>query len=174
MDKLFQLFGKVKRTEKENTYGIGMGLNICQKIIEHNGGVLDVFSEGENLGSTFMFTMPMALPDDDCQILEERNEDNTEHWHSMSIGEILDQSAKASNAPVSKPELPQLNLDIFLEESKIDDSQLPLDQSLVPDCAEKEIQSAKSEKAHKQDDDSDLSIDFQDFFVKKKDQKKSK
>ena len=77
MDKLFKLFGKVKRTEKENTDGIGMGLNICQKIVEYNGGVLDVFSEGENLGSTFMFTMPMALPDDDCQILEEKKEDIT-------------------------------------------------------------------------------------------------
>ena len=43
----------------------------------------------------------------------------------MSIGEILEQSAEANNSPVSKPEPPQLNLDIFLNESKIEDSQLP-------------------------------------------------
>ena len=65
MDKLFKLFGKIKRTESDNTDGIGMGLNICQKIIDYNGGVIDAFSEGENFGSTFMFTMPMTIPHDD-------------------------------------------------------------------------------------------------------------
>ena len=39
--------------------GLGMGLNICQKIVEMNGGFIDVFSEGENRGSTFMFGMKM-------------------------------------------------------------------------------------------------------------------
>ena len=33
MDTLFKLFGKIKRTEKDNTDGIGMGLKICQKIL---------------------------------------------------------------------------------------------------------------------------------------------
>jgi len=61
MEKLFKLFGKIKRTETDNYDGIGMGLNICQKIIKHNGGTIDVYSEGENLGSTFMFTMPMTV-----------------------------------------------------------------------------------------------------------------
>ena len=90
MDKLFKLFGKIKRTEKDNTDGIGMGLKICQKILSHNGGVIDAFSEGANLGSTFMFTMPMTLPDDDGMIVEEEKDEATAHWHSMSIGEILD------------------------------------------------------------------------------------
>jgi len=106
MDKLFKLFGKIKRTEKDNTDGIGMGLNICHKIIQHNGGVIDAFSEGENLGSTFMFTMPMAVPDGDNQIVEEEKDEATAHWHSLSIGEILDQSAEVGNAAISKPELP--------------------------------------------------------------------
>ena len=42
MDKLFKLFGKIKRTERDNIDGIGMGLNICKKIIDHHGGTLDV------------------------------------------------------------------------------------------------------------------------------------
>lgn len=62
MDKLFTLFGKIERTSEENVDGIGMGLTICQKIVERNGGFIDVFSEGENQGSTFMFTMVMTLP----------------------------------------------------------------------------------------------------------------
>ena len=53
----------------------------------------------------------------------------------MSIGEILDQSAEASNMPNSKTEPPQLNLDIFLVESKIDDSDLPHGYSFGPDCS---------------------------------------
>ena len=83
--------------------------------------MIDAFSEGANLGSTFMFTMPMALPDDESQIVGEEKEETIAHWNSLSIGEILDQSADASNGPVDQPEIP-VNLDIFLEESKIEDS----------------------------------------------------
>ena len=57
--KLFTLFGKLEATKDINSDGIGMGLNICQRIVENNGGKIDVFSEGEEMGSTFMFTMKM-------------------------------------------------------------------------------------------------------------------
>ena len=62
MVNLFKLFGKIERMDSENIDGIGMGLNICKKIIDHNGGTIDVFSEGENHGSTFIFTIPMTIP----------------------------------------------------------------------------------------------------------------
>ena len=45
--------------QRDIEHGYGMGLNICYKIIEMNGGFIDVYSEGENLGSTFMFGMKM-------------------------------------------------------------------------------------------------------------------
>ena len=131
--------------------------------------MIDAFSEGANLGSSFMFTMPMALPDDEGMIVEEVKDEATAHWHSLSIGEMLDQSADASNTPVKKPEASKPNLDIFLEESKIDDSQLPQSYSLALDESGHEMQLAMvSEKVQMQDDDSDLSIDFQDFFPSKR------
>ena len=63
MANLFTFFGKIKRTERDNLDGIGMGLTICHKIVERNGGSIDVFSEGENQGSTFLFTMQMKTPE---------------------------------------------------------------------------------------------------------------
>lgn len=53
MAKLFTLFGKVDRTEDSNPDGLGMGLTICQKIIENSGGLIEMHSNGENKGSTF-------------------------------------------------------------------------------------------------------------------------
>ena len=39
MQKLFKLFGKLGGPDDEmNPEGIGMGLNICQKIVTNNGG----------------------------------------------------------------------------------------------------------------------------------------
>ena len=62
LSKLFTLFGKIERTEDSNPDGLGMGLTICQKIIQNSGGKIDVFSDGVNKGSTFMFQMSMKLP----------------------------------------------------------------------------------------------------------------
>ena len=57
MANLFSMFGKLKRTAKQNSEGIGMGLMICKNLIEANHGTLSVKSKGENCGSSFMFTM---------------------------------------------------------------------------------------------------------------------
>ena len=46
--KLFQMFGKLKRTSELNSEGIGMGLMICQKLVQMNGGEISVHSDGEN------------------------------------------------------------------------------------------------------------------------------
>ena len=57
--QLFALFGKLEDTENINTEGVGMGLTICQRIVENNSGLIDVHSEGLEKGSTFMFSMKM-------------------------------------------------------------------------------------------------------------------
>ena len=61
IDKLFTLFGKLKRTAEINHEGIGMGLMICKSLVQMNGGTISVYSEGENMGSTFAFTMKMEV-----------------------------------------------------------------------------------------------------------------
>ena len=59
MDELFSLFGKLKRTAELNSEGIGMGLMICQNLVQMNQGKITVHSEGEDQGSRFTFTMKM-------------------------------------------------------------------------------------------------------------------
>ncbi|MFA5869551.1 MAG: GAF domain-containing protein, partial [Candidatus Bathyarchaeia archaeon] len=54
--KLFTPFSKIR---KKNSYpGSGLGLSICKSIIELHGGKIWVESEGEEKGSTFIFTLP--------------------------------------------------------------------------------------------------------------------
>lgn len=59
MKKLFQQFGKLKRTAEMNSEGIGMGLMICQNLINSCGGAITVHSDGEDRGAVFKFTMKM-------------------------------------------------------------------------------------------------------------------
>ena len=47
MDKLFQMFGKLRRCAKMNNDGIGMGLMTCLKLVEMNKGGLRAHSDGE-------------------------------------------------------------------------------------------------------------------------------
>ena len=59
MPYLFQMFGKLNRTASQNSEGLGMGLLICQHLVECNQGTIQVFSDGAGLGSTFKFSMRM-------------------------------------------------------------------------------------------------------------------
>ena len=46
MANVFEKFGKVARTVSQNQDGIGMGLNVCQRIIKQSGGEVHVVSDG--------------------------------------------------------------------------------------------------------------------------------
>jgi signal transduction histidine kinase len=59
VDKVFDKFHRVDRGDNMETYGHGLGLYICRKLVEAQGGAISVDSVlGE--GSTFRFTLPLA------------------------------------------------------------------------------------------------------------------
>lgn len=68
-DEVDQLFKENNSTD----YVVGMGLNICQKIIDKVGGTIKVFSKGIDKGTTFHFTMKMASPNVQQNIEAERS-----------------------------------------------------------------------------------------------------
>ena len=60
MPLLCQQFGKIFRTAKMNSDGIGLGLKISKALIEANQGMLQIYSDGIDQGSVFQFTMKMT------------------------------------------------------------------------------------------------------------------
>ena len=53
-----QIFGVFKRLHSQQIPGTGIGLAICQRVVERNGGQIWVQSAGAGHGSTFYFTAP--------------------------------------------------------------------------------------------------------------------
>ena len=67
---LFKRFGKLKELkqgeEQQNKEGIGLGLAICEAIIQQNEGGIEVHSKGLTHGTVFAFSMKMrTVPADE-------------------------------------------------------------------------------------------------------------
>lgn len=58
IDKLFKMFGKIEQTENINSSGIGLGLTICNNILNQLGSELKVKSVYKQ-GTCFYFTLSL-------------------------------------------------------------------------------------------------------------------
>ena len=62
-DRLEIIFNRFSQSEsylRRTVGGVGLGLVICRKIVEYMGGEIWAISQGENRGSQFYFTLPIA------------------------------------------------------------------------------------------------------------------
>jgi signal transduction histidine kinase len=59
--KIFTRFTSAGKTGTTGEHSSGVGLYLSRKIITKNKGHLNVFSDGEGLGSCFIITLPVAL-----------------------------------------------------------------------------------------------------------------
>ncbi|MEB3278724.1 MAG: sensor histidine kinase [Lyngbya sp.] len=59
-DKLFQPFVVVDGSTTREFGGIGLGLTISQSLMNMMGGSIDLYSKGENQGTTVTLTLPVA------------------------------------------------------------------------------------------------------------------
>ncbi len=56
-NQLDKIFAPTERLKMVDVEGVGMGLAFCQKVIQQHGGEIWAESEGQNMGSTFYFTL---------------------------------------------------------------------------------------------------------------------
>ncbi|MFA7270045.1 MAG: PhnD/SsuA/transferrin family substrate-binding protein [Sterolibacterium sp.] len=59
--RLFQFFSRLQSRARYE--GTGMGLALCRRIVEHHAGCIWVESDGEGQGSTFIFEIPLQVPE---------------------------------------------------------------------------------------------------------------
>lgn len=62
---LFERFYRVKHHDRQHIHGTGLGLSLCKLLVENQGGKL-AFESQHGQGSRFYFTLPIALPVQEC------------------------------------------------------------------------------------------------------------
>eukprot|EP00347_Sterkiella_histriomuscorum_P007356 403349259 len=102
-EKLFKLFGKLDKTLSLNTKGIGLGLNICKKVVEACGGKIHLESNYQD-GATFCFSMKAYI---------DKKQVSLKDFELMSESNI-----KSSKASLQSNRL--LEADEIIEKDKID------------------------------------------------------
>jgi CheY-like chemotaxis protein/anti-sigma regulatory factor (Ser/Thr protein kinase) len=60
IDRVFDRFTQHESTNARRTGGLGLGLAIVKHLVELHGGSVEVHSDGENTGSTFIVKIPLA------------------------------------------------------------------------------------------------------------------
>ncbi|MGV9010969.1 MAG: ATP-binding protein [Flavobacteriales bacterium] len=58
--KVFQMFTQVDRRTDRKKGGLGIGLNVVQRLVQMHEGTITVSSEGRGKGSSFEVTLPLA------------------------------------------------------------------------------------------------------------------
>jgi signal transduction histidine kinase len=59
-ERIFESFYQIKRPGAGKVAGSGLGLALARQIVELHGGTIRAESDGEGLGSRFIFTLPVA------------------------------------------------------------------------------------------------------------------
>ena len=102
-----------------------MGLTICEKIVKSCEGKIECFSQGDNMGSTFAFTIKMELPPTQNQknIFEyPKLLDGPKDEPRNSLSQILDHSEDLEKASFFNHDLlPAESLRIEIEENKAEE-----------------------------------------------------
>ena len=60
LQRIFSRFYRAKGAQLADTEGFGIGLSLARSIVNHHGGKIEAFSEGEGKGSAFTILLPIA------------------------------------------------------------------------------------------------------------------
>jgi len=61
MEHAFELFTQETRKTDRSLGGLGVGLALSKRLVELHGGELSVRSEGKDLGTTFVVSLPALV-----------------------------------------------------------------------------------------------------------------